>query len=199
MEEGPTERNLGIQPRMRLFRATSGLYRGSVKAEGWGGRAGAEHGDDVSAPPGRHPARPSRGQREPQRERERRDAPPERRVTITTPHSGRVRAGRDATRAQAPRERPAANVSASSRCGPGAGQAWGRREPACVRSSLLSCVLEAVAAVAPSGRANSAAASGTANAAEERSSSLGSPSLPQPWEAAISARLDPGTGWHCTL
>lgn len=36
MEEGPTERNLGIQPRMRLFRATSGLYRGSVKAEGWG-------------------------------------------------------------------------------------------------------------------------------------------------------------------
>lgn len=68
-----------------------------------------------------------------------------------------------------------------------------------MRSSLLSCVLEAVAAVAPSGRANPAAASGTANAAEERSSSLGSPSLPQPWEAAISARLDPGTGWHCTL
>lgn len=141
------------------------------KGEG-GGRSGAEHGGDVSAPPGRHPARPSRGQREPQRERERRDAPPERRVTITTPHSGRVRAGRDATRAEAPRERPAANVSAASRGGRGAGRAWGRREPACVRSSpLLSCVLEAVAAAAPSGRANPAAASGTADAAEGRSSS----------------------------
>nr|XP_034491816.1 uncharacterized protein LOC117794725 [Marmota flaviventris] len=123
--------------------------RGSVKG---GGETGAEHGGDVSAPPGRHPARPSRGQREPQPEQERRDAPPERRVTITTPHSGRARAGRDATRAEAPRERPAANVSAANRGGPGAGQARGRREPACVRSSpLLSCVLEAVAAAAPSG------------------------------------------------
>lgn len=86
--------------------------------------------------------------------RSRRDAPPERRVTITTPHSGRARAraGRDATRAEAPRERPATNVSAASRGGPGAGQAWGRREPACVPASpLLSGVLEAVAAAAPSG------------------------------------------------
>lgn len=155
--------------------------RGSVRG-GWGGRTGAEHGGDVSAPPGRHPARPSRGQREPQRERERRDAPPERRVTITTPHSGRVRAGRDATRAEAPRERPAANVSAASLGGPGAGQAWGRREPACVRSSpLLSCVLEAVAAAAPFGRANPAAASGTADAAEGRSTSrLPPPPSPDP-------------------
>lgn len=39
MEEGPTERNLGIQPRMRLSRATSGLHRGSVKV---GGEAGGE-------------------------------------------------------------------------------------------------------------------------------------------------------------
>ena len=77
-----------------------------------------------------------------------------------------MRAGRDATRVEAPRERPAANVSAASRGGPGARQAWGRREPACVRSSpLLLCVLEAVAAAALSGRANAAAASGTADAA----------------------------------
>lgn len=135
-------------PRMRPCRATSGLHR-QRKCKGagrGGGRTGAEHGGDVSAPPGRHPARPSPGQLEPQRELERRDAPPERRVTITTPHSGRVQAGRDATRAQAPRERPAANVSAASRSGPGAGLAWGRREPACERSSpLIACVLEAVA------------------------------------------------------
>lgn len=109
---------------MRLSRATSGLHR-RRKCKGEGGRTGAEHGGDVSAPPGRHPARPSRGQREPQRERERRDAPPERRVTITTPHSGRVRAGRDATLAEAPCERPAANVSPACCGGPGAGQAWG--------------------------------------------------------------------------
>lgn len=37
MEEGPTGRNLGIQPRMRLSRATSGLHRGSVKVGGEGG------------------------------------------------------------------------------------------------------------------------------------------------------------------
>lgn len=164
------------------------------------GRTGAEHGGDVSAPPGRHPARPSRGQREPQRERERRDAPPERRVTITTSHSGRVRAGRDATRAQAPRERPAANVSAASRWGRGARQAWGRREPACVRSSPLSSPF-----VRPgsSGRGDSlrpckpCRRQRRADPAEGRSSSHGSPSLPRPSrEAATSARLDPGTGWH---
>lgn len=34
---------------------------------------------------------------------------------------------------------------------------------------------------------------------EERGSSLSSPSLPQSWEAAISARLDLGTGWCYTL
>lgn len=191
MEEGPTGRNLGVQPRMRLSRATSGLHRGSVS----GGRIGAEHGGDVSAPPGRHPARPSRGQREPQRERERRDAPPERRVTITTPHSGRVRAGRDATRAQAPRERPAANVRAASSGGRGAGQAWGRREPACVRSS------PALVRPGSSGRSGSlwpckpSRRQRNSDAEEGRSSSLGFPTLPRSsGEAATSARLDPGTG-----
>lgn len=198
-EAGPTRRNLGVLPRMRLPRATSGLHR-QRKCKGEGGkRTGAEHGGDVSAPPGRHPARPSRGQREPQRERERRDAPPERRVTITTPHSGRVRAGRDATRAEAPRERPAANVSAASRGGPGAGQAWGRREPACVRSSpLLSCVLEAAAAAVPFGRANpSRRQRNGRRCGGEKLLSPATPSLPRPSrEAATSARLDPGTGWH---
>lgn len=101
-EEGLAGRNLGFLPRMRLSRATSGLHR-QRKCKGGVEGTGAEHGGDVSAPPGRHPARPSRGQREPQPEQERRDAPPERRVTITTPHFGRARAGRDATRAEAPR------------------------------------------------------------------------------------------------
>lgn len=45
--------------------------RGSVKGGFGGGGTGAEHGGDVSAPPGRHPARLSRGQREPQPEQER--------------------------------------------------------------------------------------------------------------------------------
>lgn len=193
-EEGPTGRNLGVLPRMRLSRATSGLHRQrKCKGKGGaGGRTGAEHGGDVSAPPGRHPARPSRGQREPQRERERRVAPPERRVTITTPHSGRVQAGRDATRAQAPRECPAANVSAASRGGPGAGLVWGRREPACERSSLLLCVLEAVAVQVRQPPAEQP----TLRRGESPLSVL-TPSLPRPSrKAATSARLDPGTGWH---
>ncbi|MEJ1269567.1 hypothetical protein NN561_000378 [Cricetulus griseus] len=52
----------------------------------------------------------------------------------------RARAGRDATRVEAPSERRAANVSAASLCGRRAGQARGRWEPACVRSSLCSRV-----------------------------------------------------------
>lgn len=147
--------------------------RGSVR--GGGGRTGAEHGGDVSAPPGRHPARPSRGQREPQRERERRDAPPERRVTITTPHSRRVQAGRDATRAQAPRECPAANVSAASSGGRGTGLVLGAAG-ACVRALLSSALVRPGSC----GRANPAAASGTADAAEGRGSSLGYHPLPAP-------------------
>lgn len=43
------------------------------------------------------------------------------------------------------------------------------------------------------------ASRGDCNKREERGFSLGSPSLPQSWEAEILVRLDPGTGWCYTL